>query len=222
MINRTMITAHSGADDTPDNSLEFVSHILQTEADVLEVDVRKRSDEDDTLVMAHDKDAASSMRTSCLKDAFALIAHHPSMRINCDLKEPELEALIFALADQYQLRERIFLSGTVDPKQIAEKDRSVILMNGEELIEDFYEKCKEQPEQIGIMVETLCKKCRELGIGILNLNEVLIDDSILEILQKYGMKLSVWTVDAPQRQQYFLKRNVFSMTTRYVKAVLEK
>ena len=35
-----MITAHSGADGTKENSLEFVAYAMQTGADALEVDVR--------------------------------------------------------------------------------------------------------------------------------------------------------------------------------------
>lgn len=37
---KTLITAHSGADGTPENSMEFVRHVLAAQADVLEVDVR--------------------------------------------------------------------------------------------------------------------------------------------------------------------------------------
>ena len=36
-----MITAHSGADGTKENSLEFVAYAMQTGADALEVDVRR-------------------------------------------------------------------------------------------------------------------------------------------------------------------------------------
>lgn len=46
------ITAHSGCDGTPDNSLEFVRHALQTNADALEVDVRKTKD--GILAISHD------------------------------------------------------------------------------------------------------------------------------------------------------------------------
>ena len=38
--NRTLITAHSGADSTPENSIEFVKYALTIDADVLEIDVR--------------------------------------------------------------------------------------------------------------------------------------------------------------------------------------
>ena len=39
-----MITAHSGCDETPENSLEFLRTALQSEADAVEVDVRKNGE----------------------------------------------------------------------------------------------------------------------------------------------------------------------------------
>ena len=38
----TLITAHTGADGRPDNSLEFVEYALGCGADTLEVDVRRK------------------------------------------------------------------------------------------------------------------------------------------------------------------------------------
>ena len=48
-----MITAHSGADGTKENSLEFVAYAMQTGADALEVDVRMG--ENGILILSHDK-----------------------------------------------------------------------------------------------------------------------------------------------------------------------
>lgn len=47
-----IITAHSGCDGTEDNSLEFVTYALRSEAGCLEVDVRKGQDGD--LILSHD------------------------------------------------------------------------------------------------------------------------------------------------------------------------
>lgn len=47
----TLITAHSGCDGTPDNSLEFVKHALSCGVDAFEIDVCCR---DGRLFMSHD------------------------------------------------------------------------------------------------------------------------------------------------------------------------
>ena len=49
-MNKTLITAHNGADGTPEGSLEYVRHALSTDADVLEIDIRRLPD--GTLIFA--------------------------------------------------------------------------------------------------------------------------------------------------------------------------
>ena len=44
MSSKTLITAHSGADGTPDNSMEFVRYALTLPVDAFEVDVRRCAD----------------------------------------------------------------------------------------------------------------------------------------------------------------------------------
>jgi len=89
---KTLITAHSGCDGTPDNSLEFISHALRSGADALEVDVRAA--QDGTLYLSHDRTDAACPK---LSQAFPMLRSRP-MRINCDLKQPGLEEAVLALA----------------------------------------------------------------------------------------------------------------------------
>ena len=53
MSDKTLITAHSGSDGTPDNSLACVEYALSTDADAFEVDVRRLAD--GTLALGHDE-----------------------------------------------------------------------------------------------------------------------------------------------------------------------
>lgn len=84
-----MITAHSGADGTKENSLEFVAYAMQTGADALEVDVRMG--ENGILILSHDKTDEDAVR---LADVFCMMGKYPGMRINCDLKECGLEVSV--------------------------------------------------------------------------------------------------------------------------------
>lgn len=80
--NRTLITAHSGADSTPENSIEFVKYALTIDADVLEIDVRMG--EKNNLVISHDQAGNDAVM---LQEVFETIKPVSSVRINCDLKE---------------------------------------------------------------------------------------------------------------------------------------
>ena len=95
MEQTTKITAHSGAEHTADNSLDFVRYALGLAVDALEVDVRRRAD--GVLALGHD---AADEQSPTLEEVFALVTAHPSMCINCDLKMPGLEQEVAALAQQ--------------------------------------------------------------------------------------------------------------------------
>ena len=93
MSDKTQITAHSGSDGTPDNSLACVRYALSTAADAFEVDVRRLAD--GTLALGHD---AADHTAPTLREVLALAAAKPGVRINCDLKERGLEPAVAALA----------------------------------------------------------------------------------------------------------------------------
>ena len=106
-----MITAHSGADGTKENSLEFVKYAMQTGADALEVDVRMG--ENGILILSHDKTDEDAAR---LADVFRMMRERPQMRINCDLKEYGLEMAVRQLALISGLKiDQILYSGSVRP-----------------------------------------------------------------------------------------------------------
>ena len=97
----TILTAHSGADGLPDNSLAFVRYALTTDADALEVDVRRAPSGE--LRLGHDE-ADSSLPT--LAEVFGLLRKVPDRRINCDLKEQGLEETVCELARKAELEGR--------------------------------------------------------------------------------------------------------------------
>lgn len=92
MSDKTLITAHSGSDGTPDNSLACVRYAISTAADAFEVDVRRLAD--GTLALGHD---AADHTAPTLREVLALAAAKPGVRINCDLKERGLEPAVAAL-----------------------------------------------------------------------------------------------------------------------------
>ena len=54
------ITAHSGCDGTPDNSMEFVRYALASEGNCLEADIRRNRDGE--LILSHDETAEEAVR----------------------------------------------------------------------------------------------------------------------------------------------------------------
>ncbi|MGM9630484.1 glycerophosphodiester phosphodiesterase [Butyricicoccus sp.] len=215
----TLLTAHSGADETPENSLEFIRYVLATEADALEIDVRRQT-RSGTLVLSHDELCVRGQ--PLLRQAMELVSQHPSMCINCDLKEPGLEQQVFRLADEMQIVNRLIFSGTVDPAALTEIPipREHVYLNIEEQIPELYGRCRQDAAYALRAAEKICDICSSYGIRTVNVFQGLVTDPFLEILNSREKDISVWTVDEETRLAYFLSHGVRNITTRRLTAAL--
>ena len=61
-LGKTIITAHSGCEKTPENSREHILAAIASGAEMIEVDVRQA--EDGTLYLSHDVPEEISVRSS--------------------------------------------------------------------------------------------------------------------------------------------------------------
>ena len=200
----TMITAHSGADGTPDNSLSYLRRALSLSVDALEIDIRRG---DGGLVLSHDlppEDAVS------LDAALAMIAAHPSMKVNCDLKEPGLEDAVCTLAAP--LAGRLILTGTVDPAAV--RGRAEVCLNIEEHIPDFYRRYREEADFPRRAAAEIAPLCRDAGIRTINVCHWLVTRPFLDALAAEGLGVSAWTADEPEHLAWLFAAGVDNVTTR--------
>ncbi len=207
------ITAHSGADGFPDNSLDYVRYALTSGADYLEVDVRRGAD--GRLMLGHDE-ADEALPT--LEEVFTLLAETPRMGINCDLKEPGLEEAVCALAKATCLQSRVLLTGTVDMRRWAARPElhaiAELWANIEELLPDFDKEQLKDPACRKQAAEEAVRLCRELGIHTVNSWYGLADEAFLERFRRAGIALSLWTVNEEDALRRYLLAGVRSVTTR--------
>ena len=84
-MKHTLITAHSGCENTPDNSIEAVLAGIRAGADCVEVDVRIGAQ--GVLMLTHDLPGKGE-EPAILEQAFACL-QGTNVCINCDLKEYE-------------------------------------------------------------------------------------------------------------------------------------
>lgn len=220
MQKKVQITAHSGADNTPENSLEFVSYALETEADALEVDVRRGAD--GILYLGHN---AVEANAPALRQVFEMAAARPAIRVNCDLKEAGMESAVYALAAECGLAGRIIFSGTVDAA-VVERDRALrqgaeIYLNIEEYVPDIYRRYRETPDFDAQAAQEIAAVCMRHGLRTVNVCERLVTRRFLTVLAAAGIDASVWTVDEPCRLTWFLTQGVRNITTCNVLKALE-
>ena len=189
MSDKTLITAHSGSDGTPDNTLACVEYALSTAVDAFEVDVRRLAD--GTLALGHD---AADHTAPTLREVLALAAAKPGVRINCDLKERGLEPAFAAHPELHDCAE--------------------VYLNIEEYVPDLYLNYRNIPDFELTAAEIITKVCREHGIATVNMNQVLITRRFIETLKDSGIALSAWTVNEEIFLDWFLKQGVRNITTR--------
>lgn len=211
---KTRITAHSGSEGTPDNSLEFVRCALRIPCDALEVDIHL-DPVSGVLAIGHDGLDEGSPR---LSEVFSLLAEHPAMQINCDLKEHGLEEPVYHLAARHAVTDRLQYSGCVDWKLIAKSRlmaRDVtVLLNAEEVIPDFYEMAERDLRDAEACFPELAAVCREWKIPALNVHYRTAGKKIRELFRESGVGLSVWTVNREEDMEPFLRENIYGLTTR--------
>lgn len=210
----TLITAHSGADSRPDNSLEYVAYALGCGADALEVDVRRRPGGD--LAIGHDEASADA---PTLEEVLRMTAERPGIKLNCDLKEPGLEREVCRLAEAAGLSGRLILSGTVDA--LCAAPGAEIYLNLEEYVPDLYLNYREIPNFELEAAEKIAAVCAGAGIRTVNAYQGLITRRFAQTLAEAGVGLSVWTVNDAWELNWFLDLGVRNITTRKAALALE-
>ena len=226
MSSGIMITAHSGCEDTPDNSIASVEKGIALGADGVEIDIRM--DERGRLWLTHDQPAAFDGLTP-LKDAFALI-RDGGVAVNCDLKEYGALLPVIETADSCGIGpDKLIFSGAVDTA-LLEKDpgiarRSRIFLNSEELIRDM---TKETPPDRPCQSAWLLDHCsaaadrlRALGAVALNLPYKYLSEDLFAALRARDVGLSLWTVNDESALRIFMAKDLLNVTTRRVSLALK-
>lgn len=205
-----ILTAHSGSDGTPDNSLTFVEKMMEYPVPAIEIDVRKapngklylkhdaiHSDEEAELLLSLD----TLFRTTFRKKS--------AVMVNCDLKEEKLEAEVKWLADKWELYDRVVFSGKVDPEHVSVWDRDKIFYN----IENCLPNIRGVKQLKKAHFDVVHYFCRKYNIHTLNINESLCSKEWIEYCHENQLRLSVWTVDQFDRIEELKAQNVYNVTT---------
>lgn len=197
------ITAHSGAYNTEDNSMEYINAAIENKAQVLEVDIRQRPD--GKVVMGHDIITTNNDGTE-IEEVFELVSK-TDILINLDIKETKALSTLHDLIVQYNLTEQVFLTG-IEQNQVDKVKESCPGIA-------YYINC--QPSRFKIFSDDYQKKIIAMleetgGVGI-NCNYVYSSGTLANVLHNNGYKLSVWTVDKERHIKRALSNKPDNITT---------
>ena len=201
------ITAHTGAFNTPDNSIEFVKTAIENNADIVELDIRQRPN--GTVVMGHDIITTNNDGVE-VSSAFEVLKDSAT-RINLDSKDIRVLPALHVLLVEYGLTGRAFLTG-IEPSQAEAAARDCPDI-------DYY--INYIPSRIKIFSDDYQQKIIDMlertgGIGI-NCNHANASRTLSDVLHKNGYKLSVWTLDTERHMKRALVNKPDNITTKEYK-----
>ena len=193
---KTIITAHSGCEKTPDNSREHILAAIASGAEMIEVDVRQA--EDGTLYLSHDVPEDISVRPT-LRELFELIERQENMGMNLDVKTEGLIEPVMALAKEYDLAGRIVFTGACNA------DRALANSLGAEMWRSIWDR---------ELLEAGIADNGADGSPYLNVYFPMITEEYERQLRAIGSSFSAWTVNDEANIRRLLEMGIANITTR--------
>ena len=197
------ITAHTGCEKTPQNTIESVQKAFECGADIFEIDIN--FDKNGTPVLSHD---APKGGEPTVEEVFRIFSENKKIRCNLDIKKTDNLKAVADLAKKYDVLDRVFYTG---------------------IHEGFVESAKtDTPEipyylNLGVTakrkhtdeyIDSLVEKVKESGAVGINCNYRNVTPEIVDAFHKNGLLVSIWTIDRKWSMLKFLKMNPDNITTR--------
>lgn len=194
---KTVITAHSGCEGTPDNSMEHIYAAIASGAEMLEVDLRMSPD--GTLYLSHDVPENIAQRP-LLSDLFSILSATDRISVNLDVKTEGLIAPAMKMARNYHLTDRILFTGSCT------RDRALAVSLGADIWRNL---------ETGESVQDGMQHILQDGSPCLNVRHTLITDEFHQRLRECGRGFSAWTVNDEDNMRRLLQVGVANITTRH-------
>ncbi len=204
------VTAHTGCEDTEDNSLEAIKKGFECGAHIVEFDLNFTAD--GLPVLAHDEPGENSVT---LGEAFGLIAEYENLAVNVDCKKTDNLKAVVQLSEKYGIRDRIFYTG------IEEKDVEAVKNQTPDVA--YYLNVPKQEIRSNDIesLTALAEKVESLGAVGINMKYTKCSKELVDVFHSKGLSVSVWTVNDRVSMLRTLPMGADNITTRYPSALKE-
>lgn len=198
------ITAHTGCEDTPDNSLESIGKGADCGADIVEFDIR--FDKNNTPVLSHDEPTGSEVT---LEQAFIKLSEYKNLKVNLDIKCTDNLNAVQALAEKYNLLGRAFYTGVFDEfADSVRKDSPKI---------PYYINFRDMllpDEHTEEYLLSLVEKVKNFGAMGINFHFGNASEDLVDVFHKNDLLVSLWTINEIDDFQKVIKLSPDNITTR--------
>lgn len=179
------VTAHTGCEETEENSLESIRKGYESGADTVEFDLAFSSD--GKAVLSHNDEPQANC--VALDEAFALITELPDIKVNIDCKSVADLKEVANLAKEYGISDRIFYTGIKEEDVVAVKKQTPEVAYWLNFDVDTEKSTDEE------YLLSIAEKTRELGAVGLNINHKSCTKELIEVFHREELLVSIWTVN---------------------------
>ena len=238
------ITAHSGCENTPRDSMDAIERAAALGADIVEMDVRRAPD--GVLRISHNRITPEEYeKKPTLMDVLRRLKD-TDLSLNCDVKE---QAALYDTLDMAASigfgKERLVLSGCTSPEQIVRDssltEKARVYVNIEELLKFLYfaERAPAYTPAFGTLMtepwvllkeaslsgqwlDAVVRFAESFPVQGINLPFRCLTNDFVEKLHSAQIPFSVWTVNDPANMEYCIRANAENITTLEVKLALQR
>ena len=178
------VTAHTGCEDTEDNSLDSIRKGYESGADIVEFDLNFTSNGE--AVLSHDEPQSVCVT---LDEAFALIAELPDLKVNVDCKSIANLKVVTELAQKHGINDRIFYTGIREENIKVVREQTPDIAYWLNFDVDVEKNTNEE------YLISLAKKTREVGAMGININYGTCSKQLVDVFHREGLQVSIWTVN---------------------------
>ena len=198
------VTAHTGCENTQDNSLESILVGRVNGADIVEFDLH--FDSDGNPVLSHDEPEGKCVT---LDEAFTCVARYEDLKVNVDVKNTKNLTAVALCAREHGLSERIFYTG------ITENDVQAVKQQTPEISYYLNVDVDKTKKHDKIYLAEIADTVENAGAVGINFHYSNCTKELVEVFRERGLLVSVWTVNNKFDMQRILRLLPDNITTRY-------
>ncbi|MBR5438169.1 MAG: glycerophosphodiester phosphodiesterase [Clostridia bacterium] len=204
------VTAHTGCENTEDNSLEAISAGVSAGADIVEFDLR--FDAQGNGILAHDEGKTDSVT---LDEALKLVSGYQGIKVNVDCKTTDNLKEVYAIGEKYGITDRLFYTGIEEDKVESVKNQTPEIAY---FLNYAPKAMKKNDEQY---IKELIALIKEKGAVGLNVRHTNCSKKMVEMLHAEGLMVSVWTANDVFTMARCISLLPDNITTRHPSVILK-
>ena len=241
----TLITAHSGCNNTSPNTLESVIVGMKSEADFVEVDVRSTKDglpvlfhddfmktidhgsvrisdhtltELNRLIKTDSKESNQITEIITLKDAIS-IANDFGGLLNVDVKDDQCIVPMAKAIREADMVDSIIVTGCEYTRAASLKKNypefQVLLNLNEKLFLD-------KERSASVIADEICRMAVEASCCGINIEFRFLTNELIQAARRRFLPISIWTLTESDNPDDYLKMGLYSITTTAVDLLVKK